>query len=272
MQVFFLIFFCFLFLCFVYLQQLFGLWTIYKKEMKRTVRVLSQTIIAPVISTSLYFIVFGAALGATVDTIEGVSYAAYIVPGLIMMALCINGLSASSSGFFFPKWSGTIYEMLSAPLSYLEICLGYVLAATTRAFMIGFIILAVSMLFVSISVEHVLFSLLFAFLTTLSFALLGFIIALISKSFDQLALAPNFIITPLSFLGGVFYSIDILPPFWQTVSLFNPFVYMINGLRYGFYGISDVSPFVCLLVVAGFTLLNLMVVLWIFRTGYRLRP
>ena len=249
-----------------------GLLTIYKKEMKRTTRVISQTIIAPVISTVLYFVVFGAALGSTIAQVDGISYGAYIVPGLIMMALCINSLSASSSGFYFPKWTGTIYEMLSAPLSYLEICLGYVLAACTRAFMIGAVILVVSMLFVSIDVMHVWFSLLFAFVTTLSFATLGFIVALVSKSFDQLQIMPNFIITPMSFLGGVFYSIDVLPPFWQTVSLFNPFVYMINGLRYGFYGISDVSPVVCLVVVAGFAVLNLLVILWIFKTGYRLRP
>lgn len=249
-----------------------GLWTIYRKEMKRTARVLSQTVIAPVISTSLYFVVFGAALGSTVTSIDGVSYAAYIVPGLVMMALCVGALSASSSGFYFPKWSGTIYEMLSAPLSYLEICLGYVLAAATRALLIGGIILLVSSFFADIRIDHIGFSFLFALITTASFAFLGFIVALLSKSFDQLQIMPNFIITPLSFLGGVFYSIDILPPFWQTVSLFNPFVYMINGLRYGFYGISDVSPLLCLAVVAGFALMNLLVILWIFRTGYRLRP
>lgn len=249
-----------------------GLWTIYRKEMKRTLRVISQTVIAPVISTSLYFVVFGAALGSTVNEISGVPYTAYIVPGLIMMALCVNSLSAASSGFYMPKWSGTLYELFSAPLSYLEICLGYVFAAVTRAFIIALVILLVSTMFTPIEVQHVLFSFVFAFLTTMSFALLGFVVALLSKSFDQLQIMPNFIITPLSFLGGIFYSIEILPPFWQTVSLFNPFVYMINGLRYGFYGISDVSPLLCLLVVGGFALFNLLVILWIFKTGYRLRP
>ena len=249
-----------------------GLWTIYVKEMKRSFRILSQTVIAPVISTSLYFVVFGAALGSTISSIEGVSYGAYIVPGLLMMALTVNALSAASSGIYIPKWVGTLYELLSAPLSYLEICLGYVLSAVTRAFIIGVIILGVSLLFVSIEIEYPGFSLLFAFLTTLSFALLGFILGLVSQSFDQLQIMPNFIITPLSFLGGIFYSLEVLPPFWQTVSLFNPFVYMINGLRYGFYGISDVSPTLCLAVVSVFALLNLGAILWIFKTGYRLRP
>ncbi len=249
-----------------------GLLTIYKREMNRTLRIMSQTILAPVISTSLYFVVFGAALGTTISHIEGVSYGAYIVPGLIMLALTTNALSAASSGIFFPKWAGTIYEMLSAPLSYLEICLGFVLAAATRAVIIAIIIMFVSLAFVNITIAHPLFSIGFALLVTLSFALFGFVLGLWSKSFDQLALIPNFIITPMSFLGGIFYSIDILPPFWQTVSLFNPFVYMINGLRYGFYGISDVSPLLCLTVVAAFATINTLIILWIFKTGYRLRP
>lgn len=249
-----------------------GLWTIYKKEMIRMMRIISQTVIAPVISTSMYFVVFGAALGSQISEIEGVSYGAYIVPGLLMMSLVMNSLMSASSGIYFPKWTGIIYEMLSAPLSYFEICMGYVLASMTRAFVVGTVILGVSALFVGIRVDHVVFSLLFALLVTASFALFGFVLGLWSKSFDQLQIMPNFVITPLTFLGGVFYSIETLPPFWQTVSLFNPFVYMINGLRYGFYGISDVSPTLCLVVVAGFALANLAIVLFIFKTGYRLRP
>lgn len=249
-----------------------GLLTIYKREMSRTIRIMSQTILAPVISTSLYFIVFGAALGTTVSEIDGVSYGAYIVPGLIMLALTTNALSAASSGIYFPKWAGTIYEMLSAPLSYLEICLGFVFAAMTRAAIIALIIVAVSLAFVNISIVHPIFSISFALLVTFSFSLFGFVLGLWAKSFDQLALIPNFVVTPMSFLGGIFYSIDILPAFWQTVSLFNPFVYMINGLRYGFYGISDVSPAICFAVVALFAAANMAVILWIFRTGYRLRP
>lgn len=253
-------------------MNLIGLWTIYTKELTRMMRVASQALIAPVISTSLYFVVFGAALGSTISEIDGVSYSAYIVPGLIMMALVMNTLMASSSSIYFPKWSGTIYEMLSAPLSYLEIALGHVLAAMTRAFIIVGIIFIVSQFFVSTTVQYPLFSIAFALLTAFSFALLGFILGLVSKSFDQLQIMPNFIITPLSFLGGIFYSIEILPPFWQVVSFFNPFVYMINGLRYGFYGISDVSPIVCLVVVGGFAAINLVIILWIFNTGHRLRP
>lgn len=236
------------------------------------IRIISQTVLAPVITTSLYFVVFGAALGSQISEIEGVSYGAYIVPGLLMMSLVMNSLMSASSGIYFPKWTGIIYELLSAPLSYFEICMGYVLASMTRAFVVGGVILGVSALFVGIRIDHILFSLVFILLTTASFALFGFVLGLVSKSFDQLQIMPNFIITPLTFLGGTFYSISTLPPFWQTVSLFNPFVYMINGLRYGFYGISDVSPALCLVVVSGFALANLAIVLFIFKTGYRLRP
>lgn len=249
-----------------------GLRTIYIKEIRRTFRVLGQTIISPVVTTSLYFVVFGTAIGSQMSTIEGVSYAAYIMPGLIIMALTTNALSASSSGIYFPKWTGVIYELLTAPLSYLEICIGYVFAAATRAFLVAGMIILISLAFVDLQILHPLFSISFALLTTLSFALLGFVVGLWAKSFEQLSLLPSFVITPLSFLGGVFYSIDILPSFWQTVSLFNPFVYMINGLRYGFYGISDIDPLMSTVVVACFALANLAIVMWIFKTGYRLRP
>lgn len=249
-----------------------GLWTVFRYEFERTLRVLGQTVVSPVVSTSLYFIVFGAALGSTISEIEGVSYSAYIVPGLLMMALVSSSFGAASSGIYFPKWTGRIYEHLTAPLSYWEICAGYVSAAVLRAVMVATVIALVSLLFTDIYILHPVFSFFFALGTAMSFALCGFVLGLWAQSFDQMSLMPNFIITPLSFLGGIFYSIEILPPFWQTVSLFNPFVYMINGLRYGFYGISDVSPALCLFVVGVFSLVNLLVVMWIFKTGYRLRP
>ena len=248
-----------------------GLWTVYKREIFRLKRILGQAIIFPIVSTVLYFVVFGAALGETINEIQGVTYAAYIIPGLVMLSLIQISLSAAAFTVYMPKFLGHIYELLSAPLSYLEICMGFVLASMSRAFVVVAIIMMVSLAFVSYSILYPMFTVLFMVLVSLSFALLGFIVGLVSKTFDQLSLAPNFIITPLSFLGGIFYSIEILPPFWQTVSLFNPFVYMINGLRYGFYGITDVSPVLCLSVVVGFCVINLMIILWIFRTGYRLR-
>ena len=225
-----------------------GIWTVYLKEMTRTSRVIGQTIISPVITTTLYFVVFGAAVGSNIDELQGVSYGAFIMPGLIMLSLTTNSLTAASSGIYFPKWTGVIYELLTAPLSYFEICLGYVLAATTRAMIVAVIIFLVSMFYV-----------------------FGFVIGLVANSFEQLSLMPNFVITPLSFLGGIFYNLEMLPPFWRNVSIFNPFVYMNNGLRYGFYGITDVDPVLCVIVILLFTFLNLAITLWIFRTGFRLR-
>ena len=248
-----------------------GIWTVYLKEMTRTSRVIGQTIISPVITTTLYFVVFGAAVGSNIDELQGVSYGAFIMPGLIMLSLTTNSLTAASSGIYFPKWTGVIYELLTAPLSYFEICLGYVLAATTRAMIVAVIIFLVSLFYVDLTVKYPLFCLLFAFITTLSFALFGFVIGLVANSFEQLSLMPNFVITPLSVLGGIFYNLEMLPPFWRNVSIFNPFVYMNNGLRYGFYGITDVDPVLCVIVILLFTSLNLAITLWIFRTGFRLR-
>ena len=250
---------------------LIGIWTVYLKEMTRTSRVIGQTIISPVITTTLYFVVFGAAVGSNIDELQGVSYGAFIMPGLIMLSLTTNALSASSSGIYFPKWTGVIYEMLTAPLSYFEICLGYVLAASTRAFIIAVIIFLVSLFYVDFSIKYPLYCLFFAFITTLSFALFGFVIGLAANSFEQLTLMPNFIITPLSFLGGIFYNLEMLPTFWRNISVFNPFVYMNNGLRYGFYGITDVDPVLCVAVILIFSAINFGITLWIFRTGFRLR-
>ena len=249
-----------------------GLFTIYKKEIQRTYRILGQTIISPVITTSLYFVVFGAAIGSKVSQLDGVSYGAYIIPGLIMLSITTNSLSACSSGVFMPKFSGIIYELLTAPLSYLEICMGFVAAALTRAVLIVSIIFLISYMNVDITIKYPFFSIIFTLITGFSFGMLGFVIGLVAQSFDHIALIPNFIITPLSFLGGVFYSIEMLPEMWQKISLFNPFVYIINGLRFGFYGVSDVDPFYCSVIVLLFSMMNLLVILWIFRTGFRLRP
>lgn len=248
-----------------------GLWTIYKKEMVRTKRIIFQTIVSPVITTALYFIVFGSAIGGAVNTIDGVTYAQYIVPGLIMMALLQNSMSAASSGIYFPKWVGSIYEVLSAPLSYFEITAGYVLAATTRALVIGLVIFLVALGFTPLPIEHPLFALVFALLVTFVFSLFGFVIGLWASSFEQLNIFPSFVIAPLAFLGGVFYSISMLPPFWQTVSFFNPLVYMINGLRWAFYGVTDVNIWWCVAVTAAFAAILFGIVAWIFKTGYKLR-
>jgi len=248
-----------------------GLWTIYKKEMQRTKRVLFQSIVSPVITTALYFIVFGSAIGTAITTIDGITYEQFIVPGLIMMALLANSFSAASSGIYFPKWIGSIYEMLSAPLSYIEITAGYVLAATTRALLIGAIIFCVALLFTPLPIVHPFWALGFAVLVSFVFSLFGFVVGLWAQGFEQLGLVPTFVIAPLSFLGGVFYSIDMLPPAWQTVTLFNPLVYMINGLRWAFFGITDVHPLWSATVIFIFLFILLGVVAWIFKTGYKLR-
>lgn len=249
-----------------------GLWTVYKKEMDRTFRVIGQTLVAPVLTTSLYFIVFGAAIGSQIGMIEGVSYGQYIVPGLLMLALTTNALGAASSGIYFPKWIGTIYEMLTAPLSYLEITMGFVMAGVTRALMVAGLIYGVSLFFADFRIDNPLLTLTFIFLTAFSFSLFGFILGLWAKGFEQLSIVPTLVITPLTFLGGVFYSIDSLPEFWQVITLLNPFVYMINGLRYGFYSITDVDPLICIAVISAFAIVNLLVILRIFKTGYRLKP
>jgi len=244
---------------------------IYLFEMHRTWRTLWQSIAAPVLSTSLYFVVFGAAIGSRMTAIDGVPYGAFIVPGLIMMSVLVQSTSNASFGIYFPKFTGTIYEILSAPISYIEIVLAYVGAAATKSIILGLIILATATLFVPIRIEHPLWMLMFLVLTTVSFSLLGFIIGIWADGFEKLQFVPMLLIQPLAFLGGSFYSIDMLPPFWRTVTLFNPIVYLISGFRWSFYGTADVAVGVSLVAVALFFALCMGVVWWIFRTGYKLK-
>ena len=244
---------------------------IYTFEMARTGRTLLQSIISPVISTSLYFVVFGAAIGSRIPEVEGISYGAFIVPGLIMLSLLTQSISNASFGIYFPRFTGTIYELLSAPVSYLEIVLSYVGAAATKSVILGLIILATAALLVPLRVEHPLWMLLFLVLTSVTFSLFGFIIGIWADGFEKLQLIPLLIITPLTFLGGSFYSIDMLPPFWQTVTLLNPVVYLISGFRWSFYGIADVSVGVSLTMIGVFLAISLAIVAWIFKTGYRLK-
>ena len=248
-----------------------AVYAIYRFEMARTGRTLLQSIISPVISTSLYFVVFGAAIGSRIAQIDGISYGAFIVPGLIMLSLLTQSISNASFGIYFPKFTGTIYELLSAPISYVEIVLSYVGAAATKSIILGVIILATAGLFVPLHVAHPLWMLLFLILTAVTFSLIGFIIGIWADGFEKLQLVPLLIVTPLTFLGGSFYSIDMLPPFWQTVTLFNPVVYLISGFRWSFYGIADVSLAVSLAMTVGFMALSLAIVAWIFKTGYRLK-
>ncbi|MDU8910437.1 ABC transporter permease [Aestuariicoccus sp. MJ-SS9] len=244
---------------------------IYTFEMARFFRTLAQSFISPVISTSLYFVVFGAAIGSRIDEVEGVSYGAFIVPGLIMLSVMTQALSNASFGIYFPKFIGTTYELLSAPLNFLEIVTGYVGAAATKALFIGLVILGTSSLFVDLAMQNPAMMLLFLVLTCLSFALMGFIIGIWAGNFEQLQLVPLLVVTPLVFLGGSFYSISMLPPVWQTVTLFNPVVYLISGFRWAFFGLSDVPIGLSLLAIAGFTAMCLGVIWWIFRTGWRIR-
>jgi ABC-2 type transport system permease protein len=244
---------------------------IYLFEMARTWRTLMQSIISPVISTSLYFVVFGAAIGSRIPQVEGISYGAFIVPGLIMLSLLTQSVSNASFGIYFPKFTGTIYELLSAPVSHIEIVVSYVGAAATKSIILGLIILATACLFVPMHVDHPLLMILFLVLTAVTFSLFGFIIGIWADGFEKLQLVPLLIITPLTFLGGSFYSTQILPPFWRAVTLFNPVVYLISGFRWSFYGISDVSIGVSLGMTAVFLALFLGIVMWIFKTGYRLK-
>lgn len=244
---------------------------IYKFEMARTWRTLLQSIISPVISTSLYFVVFGAAIGSRVTAIDGVSYGAFIVPGLIMLSLLTQSISNASFGIFFPKFTGTIYELLSAPISSIEIVISYVGAAATKSIILGLIILATAGLFVPLEVAHPLWMLTFLVLTAVTFSLFGFILGIWADGFEKLQLVPLLIITPLIFLGGSFYSVEMLPPFWQTATLFNPVVYLISGFRWSFYGIADVSIGVSLAMTVLFLAVCLTIVWWIFKTGYRLK-
>jgi ABC-2 type transport system permease protein len=239
--------------------------------MARTGRTLLQSIVSPVISTSLYFVVFGAAIGSRITEIDGVSYGAFIVPGLIMMMLLTQSTANASFGIYFPKFTGTIYELLSAPISYIEIVLGYVGAAATKSIILGLIILATAGLFVPITIAHPVFMVLFLVLTAATFSLFGFIIGIWADGFEKLQVIPLLIITPLTFLGGSFYSISVLPPAWQTISLFNPVVYLVSGFRWSFYGVADVDVGISLAMTALFLGVCLGIVWWIFRTGYRLK-
>ncbi len=244
---------------------------IYVFEMARTFRTILQSIVTPVISTSLYFVVFGAAIGSRITDIDGVSYGAFIVPGLIMLSLLTQSISNASFGIFFPKFTGTIYELLSAPISYVEIVISYVGAAATKSMILGLIILATSGLFVPLEIMHPLWMLMFLVLTAVTFSLFGFLLGIWAEGFEKLQLVPFLIITTLIFLGGSFYSIDMLPPFWQTVTLFNPVVYLISGFRWSFYGIADVSVGLSLAMTVFFLVVCLTAVWWIFKTGYRLK-
>ena len=244
---------------------------IYRFEMARTFRTLVQSIVSPVVSTALYFVVFGSAIGARIPEVGGVSYGAFIVPGLVMLSLLTQSISNASFGIYFPKFTGTIYELLSAPVSTLETVIAYVGAAATKSVMLGLVILATAALFVPLRIEHPGFMLLFLILTAVTFSLLGFIIGIWADGFEKLQFIPTLIVTPLTFLGGTFYSIDMLPPFWQGVSLFNPVVYLVSGFRWSFYGAADVGIAASLGLTLAFLLVCLGVVAWIFKTGYRLK-
>jgi len=244
---------------------------IYLFEMARTWRTLMQSILSPVLSTSLYFVVFGAAIGSRIAEVDGISYGAFIVPGLIMLSLLTQSIANASFGIYFPRFVGTIYELLSAPISPFEIVLGYVGAAATKSIILGLIILATAGLFVPLSIAHPFWMLAFLVLTAVTFSLFGFIIGVWADSFEKLQVIPLLIITPLTFLGGSFYSVKMLPPIWQTISLFNPVVYLISGFRWSFYEVSDVGVGLSLGMTLAFLSLCLAAVWWIFRTGYRLK-
>jgi len=248
-----------------------GMKAIYRFEMARTGRTLMQSIVSPVISTSLYFVVFGAAIGSRITEIEGVSYGAFIVPGLIMLTLLTQSISNASFGIYFPRFTGTIYELLSAPLSFVEVLVGYVGAAASKSIILGLIILATAGFFVPLQVAHPIWMLAFLVLTSVAFSLFGFIIGLWADGFEKLQIVPLLIVTPLTFLGGTFYSISVLPEPWDTIALFNPVVYLVSGLRWSFYEVADVSVAVSLSMTVGFLLACLGIVGWMFKTGYRLR-
>jgi ABC-2 type transport system permease protein len=248
-----------------------GILAIYKFEMARTRRTLLQSIVAPVITTSLYFIVFGAAIGSRIQQVDGVSYGAFIVPGLIMLNLLTHSISNASFAIYFPKFVGTVYEMLSAPISTLEVVLGYVGAAATKSIVLGMIILVTASFFTDLRIAHPIIMLLFVLLTAVSFSLLGFILGIWADNFEKLSVVPMLVVTPLVFLGGSFYSTDMLPPLWQSVSLFNPVLYLVSGLRWSFYEISEVNVAVSLVCIVGFMFACLGVVIYMFKTGYKLR-
>lgn len=248
-----------------------GVWALYRFEMARFLRTVMQSLIAPVITTSLYFVVFGAAIGSRMSEVGGVSYGAFIVPGLMMLSLFTGSISNASFGIYFPKFTGTIYEILSAPISYLEMVIAYVGAAATKSIIVGLVILGTAFCFVDVRIEHPLWMTAFLVMTATTFSLFGFAIGIWAKSFEQLQFVPLLVVTPLTFLGGAFYSIDMLPPTWRTVALFNPVVYLVSGFRWSFYGLADVAVGVSLGMTVGFLLLLLGVVRWMVKSGYRLK-
>ena len=244
---------------------------IYRFEMARTFRTITQSIASPVISTGLYFVVFGSAIGSRMGKVEGVGYGAFIVPGLVMMSLLNESISNASFGIYMPKWAGTIYELLSAPVSFVEVLLGYVGAATSKSVMLGFLILVTARLFVPYEIHHPLWMLCFLLLTSVTFSLFGFIIGLWADDFQKLQVIPLMVMTPLTFLGGAFYSIKMLPPAWQTVARFNPVMYLISGFRWSFYGVAEVPLAISVSAIFGFLALCLIAVWWIFKTGWKLK-
>ncbi|WKU19665.1 ABC transporter permease [Advenella alkanexedens] len=244
---------------------------IYLFEMARAFRTLTQSIASPVLSTSLYFVVFGAAIGSRMGQVDGVSYGAFIIPGLIMLSLLSESISNASFGIYMPRWSGTIYEILSAPVSFVEVVIGYVGAATTKSVMVGALILLTARLFVDYEIQHPVWMLLFLFLTAVTFSMFGFIIGLWAEGFEKLQIIPLMVITPLTFLGGAFYSINMLPEFWQKIALLNPVVYLISGFRWSFYGVSDVNHHISLGMIVVFLFVCLGFIAWLFRTGYKLK-
>ncbi|MHA6718249.1 ABC transporter permease [Sphingomonas sp. RS6] len=248
-----------------------GIWAIYKFEMARTLRTLWQSVATPVITTSLYFIVFGGAIGSRIDQINGVNYGSFLVPGLIMLSLLTQSIANASIGIYFPKFTGTVFELLSAPISAIEMVVGFVGAAATKSVAIGLIILATSALFVPLRVDHPMAMLAFLLLTAITFSMFGFIIGIWARNFEQLNVVPSLLVTPLTFLGGAFYSIDMLPQPWHTISLFNPVVYLVSGFRWSFFGRGDVAIIWSLGFTAAFLVLCLALIVWIFRTGYRLK-
>ncbi len=252
-------------------MNLYSIRAIYHFEMARTWRTLLQSIVSPVISTSLYFVVFGSAIGSRISEIDGISYGAFIVPGLVMLSLLTQSISNASFGIYFPKFTGTIYELLSAPISYLEIVVSYIGAAATKSILLGLIILVTASVFVPLRIDHPGWMFVFLVLTAVTFSLFGFIIGIWADNFEKLQFVPMLIVTPLTFLGGSFYSIDMLPPFWRTLTLFNPVLYLVSGFRWSFYGTADVSIGISLGVTALFLAIFVVIVALIFKTGYRLK-
>ncbi|HEX5062189.1 MAG TPA: ABC transporter permease [Kofleriaceae bacterium] len=252
-------------------MNIYAIRAIYRFEMARTFRTLMQSILAPVLSTSLYFIVFGSAIGSRMGTVGGVDYGSFIIPGLVMLSLLGESISNASFGIYLPKWSGTIYELLSAPVSFVEVVIGYVGAAATKSIILGTLILSTARVFVPYEIEHPVWMITFLLLTSVTFSMFGFIIGLWADSFQRLQVIPLMVITPLTFLGGAFYSINMLPPLWQKITLFNPVVYLISGMRWSFYGMSDVNVAISVTATTGFLLACLAVIAWVFKTGYKLR-